>query len=77
MSIEIPPDRTWVDRIRAGWAQFEKDLAAYEPRDIRDAPKADAIMSLPTLAVQIRCAVVASPCPGCTAAAAQVLASCQ
>ncbi|MDY7760127.1 YqaJ viral recombinase family protein [Burkholderia pseudomallei] len=71
----VQPDLEYFDRIRAGWAQFEKDLAAYEPRDIREAPKAEAIMSLPTLAVQIRGEVVASNLPGFKAAAEKFIAS--
>ncbi|WP_049021732.1 YqaJ viral recombinase family protein [Burkholderia cenocepacia] len=75
VSMTVLPDEAWFDRIRAGWAQFEKDLAAYEPRDIREAPKAEAIMSLPTLAVQIRGEVVASNLPGFKAAAEKFIAS--
>ncbi len=66
------------DKLKAivdGWAQFEKDLAAYEPREIREAPKADAIMSLPTLAVQIRGEVVASNLPRFKAAADAFIAA--
>lgn len=74
-SIEIAPDEAWFDRIRAGWAQFEKDLAAYEPREIREAPKAEAIMNLPTLAVQIRGEVVASNLPRFKAAADAFIAA--
>ncbi|CAM8809105.1 YqaJ viral recombinase family protein [Burkholderia pseudomallei] len=75
VSIEIAPDEAWFDRIRAGWAQFEKDLAAYEPRDIREAPKAEAIMNLPTLAVQIEGKVVTSNLPRFKAAAETFIAS--
>lgn len=73
--IEIAPDEAWFDRIRAGWAQFEKDLAAYEPREIREAPKAEAIMNLPTLAVQIEGKVVTSNLPRFKAAAETFIAS--
>ncbi|KVG33829.1 YqaJ viral recombinase family protein [Burkholderia diffusa] len=75
VSMTVLPDEAWFNRIRAGWAQFEKDLAAYEPREIREAPKAAAIMSLPTLAVQIRGEVVASNLPGFKAAAEKFIAS--
>lgn len=75
VSMEVLPDEAWFDRIRAGWAQFEKDLAAYEPRDIREAPKAEAIMTLPTLAVQIEGKVVTSNLPRFKAAAETFIAS--
>lgn len=71
----VQPDLEYFDRLQAGWAQFEKDLAAYEPREIREAPKAEAIMSLPTLAVQIRGEVVASNLPRFKAAADAFIAA--
>ncbi len=56
----VYPDQEWFDRIRAGWAQFAKDLAAYEPTIYADRPVAEAIMQLPTLAIQIKGEVVKS-----------------
>jgi putative phage-type endonuclease len=55
------------------WAQFEKDLAEYVPHDIPEKPKAEAIMALPALAVQIRGEVIASNLPAFRSAAATFL----
>lgn len=60
VQMEVLPDQEWFNRIRAGWKQFEKDLAAYVPQDIPERPKAEAIMQLPALAVQIRGEVTSS-----------------
>lgn len=70
---EPTPDK--LDALVAGWKQFGADLAAYEPREIREAPKADAIMNLPTLAVQIEGKVVTSNLPRFKAAAETFIAS--
>lgn len=59
-SMEVFPDVAWFERIRAGWEQFQKDLAVYEPRDLPEKPQADAILRLPALVVQIRGEVVTS-----------------
>ncbi|WP_186251693.1 YqaJ viral recombinase family protein [Burkholderia gladioli] len=75
VSMEVLPDLAWFERIRAGWDQFAKDLAAYQPRDIREAPKGEAIMGLPTLAVQIRGEVVSSNLPRFKAAAESFIAN--
>ncbi|ACR29176.2 MULTISPECIES: YqaJ viral recombinase family protein [Burkholderia] len=71
----VAPDPEWVARINAGWEQFAKDLATYQPRDIREAPKGEAILSLPTLAVQIRGEVVSSNLPRFKAAAESFIAN--
>lgn len=63
VSTEVLPSQDWFDRIRAGWAQFEKDLAEYVPVDYAEKPAADTIMRLPALAVQIRGEVVLSNLP--------------
>lgn len=73
--MEVLPDAAWFDRLLSGWAQFEKDLATYEPREIKEKPQADAIMSLPTLAVQIKGEVVASNLPRFRAAAEHFIAN--
>lgn len=72
--IEIEPDDAWFDRLRAGWEQFAKDLADYAPVDIPERPKADAIMALPPLAVQIRGEVITSNLPAFKAAAEKFIA---
>ncbi|VVE79338.1 YqaJ viral recombinase family protein [Pandoraea sputorum] len=73
--IEIEPDEMWFERLRAGWAQFEKDLTTYEPVEIVEKPQADAIMALPALAVQIRGEVLASNLPTFRSAAERFIAS--
>jgi predicted phage-related endonuclease len=74
-SIEISPDEAWFERLRAGWAQFERDLAEYVPVDIPEKPKADAIMALPALAVQIRGEVITSNLPAFRSAAETFIAN--
>ena len=73
-SIEVLPDEGWFERIRAGWEQFAKDLAEYQPQEVADKPQADAIMALPALAVQIRGEVITSNLPAFKAAAEQFIA---
>lgn len=73
--MEVLPDEAWFDRLLTGWAQFEKDLAAYEPREIKEKPQAEAIKGLPTLAVQIKGEVVASNLPRFKAAADSFIAN--
>lgn len=75
VSMEVFPDVEWFKRIRAGWAQFEKDLAAYQPREIAEKPPADAIIRLPTLTVQIRGEVIESNLPQFQVAAKTFIAS--
>lgn len=69
------PQENAIAALVAGWKQFAADLAAYEPRDIKEKPKADAIMGLPTLAVQIKGEVVASNLPRFKAAAETFIAN--
>ncbi|RIJ84973.1 endonuclease [Ralstonia solanacearum] len=73
--VDVLPDEAWLERIRAGWAQFQKDLDAYTPAEIVEKPKADAIMALPALAVQIRGEVITSNLLAFRAAAEQYIAS--
>jgi len=49
---ESDPDMR--DRIRAGWDQFEKDLAAYVPAEIKEMPKAAVSIDLPALFVHAK-----------------------
>lgn len=69
------PQKNALAALIAGWKQFAADLATYEPRDIKEKPQADAIMGLPTLAVQIKGEVVASNLPRFKAAAEQFIAN--
>lgn len=73
--MEVHPDQAWQERIIAGWAQFEKDLAEYVPVDIPVKPKAEAMIALPALAVQIRGEVIASNLPAFRSAAETFIAN--
>lgn len=42
------------EKIISGWAQFEKDLAAYVPREIEVKPEAEAIMQLPSVDIRVK-----------------------
>jgi len=75
VTLDVLPDETWFERLRAGWAQFEKDLAEYKPQEVVEAPKAESIMGLPALAVQIRGEVITSNLPAFRSAAEQFIAS--
>lgn len=52
------PER--IAKLKTGWAQFEKDVAAYQHVEEKAAVVADAIEDLPTLSVQLSGQVVAS-----------------
>lgn len=73
--IDVYPDQSWFDRIKSGWAQFEKDLETYEPKEFADKPEAEAIMQLPALSIQIKGEVTVSNLPQFKAAADQFIAS--
>lgn len=73
--LEVLPDEAWFEKLRSGWTQFRKDLVAYEPREIKEKPTGEAIMGLPTLAVQIKGEVVASNLPRFKAAADKFIAN--
>lgn len=57
---EVKPDSAWFDRIRAGWAQFELDLAAYTHEPATVAPAGHAPEALPELVIQLTGMVNAS-----------------
>ena len=63
VKIEILPDQHWFNRIMKGWAQFEKDLADFVPREIAEKPEPAAIMQLPALSIQIKGEVTVSNLP--------------
>lgn len=60
ITLDVYPSSEWFDRIDKGWAQFERDLAAYVPA----APEVKAIgatpETLPALFVELTGAVTAS-----------------
>ena len=57
------PDLELRQKIVAGWAQFEKDLASYVPVEAIEKPKANAIKELPYLNIQLHGEVVNSNLP--------------
>lgn len=73
--MEVETNPAWHKRLIEGWAQFDRDLAAYAPVDIPAKPKAEAIMALPALAVQIRGEVITSNLPAFKAAAEKFIAN--
>lgn len=73
--MDVLPDPAWQERIRAGWAQFAADLAAYVPTEYAAKPEAEPIMSLPALMIQIRGEVAASNLPAFQARAERFIAS--
>ena len=73
--LEVLPDDTWFDRILQGWAQFAVDLENYKPVEIAEKPKAEAILSLPALVVQIHGGVSNTNLPEFKKAAETFIAS--
>lgn len=59
----VYPDKILQDKLVAGWSQFEKDLVNYQHVEHVEKPKADAIMQLPALVVQIKGEVSLSNLP--------------
>lgn len=55
---ETTPER--IAQLRAGWYQFEKDMANYQPEAVKPDPVAEAIEDLPALTVQLVGKVTAS-----------------
>lgn len=49
----VLPDQEWFGRLRAGWVQFERDLAEYVPTQVQEKPQADHIEALPALSIVI------------------------
>lgn len=57
----VTPDPAWFQRLRDGWAQFERDLAAYVlPEAAAPAPVGKAPDLLPALRIEVTGAVTAS-----------------
>lgn len=57
---DVKPDQKWFDRIRAGWAQFDKDVEAYEPQPQEVKPEGRTPETLPALFVEVTGQVTAS-----------------
>lgn len=51
--LDVLPDPAWQERIRAGWEQFEKDLAEYQHVEVLPAPVAAAVQDLPALSIRV------------------------
>jgi len=49
----VLPDPAWQARIRAGWVQFEADLAEYQHVEVLPAPVAAAVQDLPALSIRV------------------------
>ena len=60
VSCWVQPDAAWFKRIEAGWAQFAKDLAAYQPSTDAPAPVAAPIEGLPALTIRVEGKVLAT-----------------
>jgi predicted phage-related endonuclease len=59
--VDVTPDRSWWERIVAGWAQFDKDLSSYTPAAAEPPkPTGHAPETLPALRIEITGAVTAS-----------------
>lgn len=56
----VYPDAAWFDRIRAGWEQFDIDVANYTQVDHAVKPEAAPVAALPALVVQTEGKVVSS-----------------
>lgn len=53
VTAEVLPSPEWFQRLRDGWAQFERDLAAYTPPALAEPAKAAPMESLPAVAVRL------------------------
>lgn len=53
VSVDVLPDPAWFERLRNGWTQFAKDLAAYVPPVVAEPAKAAPMESLPAVAVRL------------------------
>lgn len=58
--MEVYPDEAWFERIRAGWAQFAKDLEAYVPQVIEAKPVGRTPETMPALRIEVTGMVTAS-----------------
>lgn len=57
LTLDVMPDPAWFQRIKAGWVQFEEDLAAYTPAEVVIQPAANAVTALPAVSVQVSGAI--------------------
>jgi len=54
VSMTVFPDKLAFDELVSGWVQFQADLINYVPAVIVEAQKAEAIIDLPTVIVQVK-----------------------
>ena len=50
---EVLPDRAWFERIERGWAQFEADLAAWQPEQAAALVAPVEVVTLPAVSVTV------------------------
>lgn len=50
----VYPDPAWFERIRAGWKQFNEDLANYVPAEVVAPVVASPTLNLPAVSVQVQ-----------------------
>lgn len=62
------------NEIMAGWFQFQRDLANYTPKQITEPPKAEPVLQMPALVIQIKGEVTRSNLPTFVQAADTFLA---
>lgn len=60
VTMEVSPDESWFQRIRAGWVQFEKDLAEYVPAATEAKPVGRTPETMPALRIEVTGMVTAS-----------------
>ena len=60
LMLDVYPDHAWFDRIRAGWAQFSKDLANHVPAEVVAQAVGHTPETLPALRIEVTGMVTAS-----------------
>ena len=51
--MDVLPDPAWFERIRAGWKQFDEDLAGYQHIEVLPAAVAAPVKDLPALSIRV------------------------
>lgn len=52
--MRVYPDKSWFERIIAGWAEFGRELESHSPQAKVEKPQAEVIMGLPALSIQVK-----------------------
>ena len=71
--MEVHPDADWFERVRAGWTQFDRDLADYVPPEVKPEAIGRAPDALPALRIELTGQVTASNLAEFRAQAQEVL----